>query len=109
MSHAVNRPYLETQHISCQSLISRRLSLVFRKLQMKDGLRPRVRNSEFYGFPSELSNGPAPTRFAPYGKMTKQQMEENLTQSSCYSDLMGESVDRILPVADSRCPVASTR
>jgi hypothetical protein len=31
------------------------------------------------------------------------------SQGSCYSDWIGESIDRILSVADSRCPVASTR
>jgi hypothetical protein len=48
------------EHIACQSLVSRRLSLTFSKLRMKGGGRSRVRNSEFTDFRpagSELSNG----------------------------------------------------
>jgi hypothetical protein len=46
----LNQSYLETEHIPCQPLIGRRLSLEIKNLPMKNSFYPRVRNSEFTAF-----------------------------------------------------------
>jgi hypothetical protein len=52
-----NQSYLETEHIPCQPLIGRRLSLEIKNLPMKNSFCPRVRNSEFTAFRPSYRTG----------------------------------------------------
>jgi hypothetical protein len=49
------------------------------------------------------------TEFAQIENLLFQDREGGPQPGSCYFDWIGESLERILSVADSRCPVASTR